>query len=114
MDLKTLCTQACIIAGEAGEFIRNERLNFNSQTVEVKSFNQLVSYVDKTAEELLVKKLGLLLPEAGFITEEETITSEKKEYMWVIDPTNHKPMALLESSPSAYGEAIILIRRLVV
>jgi myo-inositol-1(or 4)-monophosphatase len=86
MDLKTICTQACIIAGEAGEFIRTERLNFNSQTVEVKSFNQLVSYVDKTAEELLVKKLGALFPEAGFITEEETIASEKKEYMWVIDP----------------------------
>jgi myo-inositol-1(or 4)-monophosphatase len=54
--------------------------------VEVKSFNQLVSYVDKTAEEILVKGLSAALPEAGFITEEETIATQNKEWMWVIDP----------------------------
>ena len=86
MDLKTICQKACIIAGEAGNFIREERKNFNTSTVEVKSFNQLVSYVDKTVEELLVKGLSKILPEAGFITEENTIATEQKDYMWVIDP----------------------------
>jgi myo-inositol-1(or 4)-monophosphatase len=86
MDLKTICQKTCIIAGEAGNFIREERKNFQTSTVEVKSFNQLVSYVDKTAEEILVKGLHKILPEAGFITEENTIATEQKEYMWVIDP----------------------------
>ncbi len=86
MNLEQICFQACAFAKEAGQFIRNERKVFNSNTVEEKSFNQLVSYVDKTAEEMLVKGLGLIFPEAGFITEEATIATEQKEWMWVIDP----------------------------
>jgi myo-inositol-1(or 4)-monophosphatase len=86
MDLKTICQNACLVAAEAGNFIRTERQHFQSNSVEVKSFNQLVSYVDKTAEEILVKGLSIALPEAGFITEEETIATQNKEWMWVIDP----------------------------
>jgi myo-inositol-1(or 4)-monophosphatase len=86
MDLKTICQNACLIAAEAGNFIRTERQHFQANSVEVKSFNQLVSYVDKTAEEILVKGLSIALPEAGFITEEETIATQNKEWMWVIDP----------------------------
>ncbi len=85
-DLKTLCAKACQVAKEAGLFIKHERANFNMQTVEIKSFNQLVSYVDKNAEEKLVNELQKLLPQAGFITEEQTIATQQKEWMWVIDP----------------------------
>lgn len=86
MDLKQLCLDACKIAKEAGHFMLHERTNFKQDVVEVKSFNQLVSYVDKNSEELLVKGLSALLPEAGFITEEETIKTQQQPYMWVIDP----------------------------
>jgi myo-inositol-1(or 4)-monophosphatase len=54
--------------------------------VEEKTFNQLVSFVDKTAELMLVEGLQKALPEAGFITEENTIATEQKEFMWIIDP----------------------------
>jgi len=64
----------------------NESAKFNEDSVEIKSFNQLVSYVDKTAEEILVKGLQHILPEAGFITEEQTIVTTQQEWMWVIDP----------------------------
>jgi myo-inositol-1(or 4)-monophosphatase len=80
------CLLLCDIAKQTGRFIANESLLFDRNKVEEKSFNQLVSYVDKTAEEMLVEKLSKLLPEAGFITEEQTIHTEKKEWMWVIDP----------------------------
>lgn len=86
MDLELLCRKACLVAGEAGNFIRQERQNFQESSVEIKSFNQLVSYVDKTAEEILVKQLSIILPEASFITEEQTIATQAKEWMWVIDP----------------------------
>lgn len=85
-DLKTICQNACLVAGEAGTLIKTERQNFSMGAVEIKSFNQLVSYVDKTAEELLVKGLSKILPDAGFITEEQTIATEQKEWMWIIDP----------------------------
>ena len=86
MNLENICAQTCAIAKEAGLFIKKERENFNADVVEVKSFNQLVSYVDKNAEEILVAGLKHIFPEAGFITEEQTIATEQKEWMWVIDP----------------------------
>jgi myo-inositol-1(or 4)-monophosphatase len=46
----------------------------------------MVSYVDKTAEIALVKGLRILLPEAGFVTEEKTATIAGEQYDWIIDP----------------------------
>jgi len=86
MNLSEICKLSCVAASKAKDFIKNERKNFDISTVEEKSFNQLVSYVDKTAEELLVTELSKAFPEAGFITEEGTISSSESEYTWVIDP----------------------------
>ena len=86
MILQDITVKVCKLVKNVGEFIQSEAKSFSHNAVEVKSFNQLVSYVDKTAEEKLVAGLQLILPEAGFITEEQTITTAQKEYMWVIDP----------------------------
>ncbi|GAB1448298.1 inositol monophosphatase family protein [Bacteroidota bacterium] len=86
MSLEIIALQVCEAAKEAGQFLLKERKNFDQSKVEEKSFNQLVSYVDKTSEELLVEHLKKILPEAGFITEEKTIATDEKEWMWVIDP----------------------------
>jgi myo-inositol-1(or 4)-monophosphatase len=69
-----------------GEFIRREKGKVTSGEIETKSLNSLVSYVDKTAEEHLVKNLGSLLPEAVFLTEEETVKTEAGDLQWIIDP----------------------------
>ena len=45
-----------------------------------------MTFVDKTAEQMLVKALHELLPEAGFIAEEGTSTVRGIRYNWVIDP----------------------------
>lgn len=74
-----------LTAKTAGAFIRKERENFDYGKVEIKGLNDLVSYVDKTAEEMIVDELHTLLPEAGFIVEENT-RAEKKEYNWIVDP----------------------------
>jgi myo-inositol-1(or 4)-monophosphatase len=86
MNSELVCKQACELAKTVGVFIAQESKHFSMDKVEEKSMNQLVSYVDKTAEEKLVAGLNLIFPEAGFITEEQTIATEEKEYMWVIDP----------------------------
>ncbi|NLZ94518.1 MAG: inositol monophosphatase, partial [Bacteroidales bacterium] len=44
------------------------------------------SYVDKEAEKQLVSSLKPFIPNVGFITEEDTIEQEEKEYTWIIDP----------------------------
>ena len=55
-------------------------------SIETKSLNSLVSYVDKTAELRLVEGLEPLLPDAVFLTEEETVVQGKGKLRWIIDP----------------------------
>lgn len=84
-DLKNITEQVIALAKEVGEFIRTERRTFSYSNVEVKGLNDLVSYVDKTSEKLIVEKLSLIMPDAGFIVEENTKTGTK-EFNWIVDP----------------------------
>jgi myo-inositol-1(or 4)-monophosphatase len=86
IDLLAILEQTEKVAREAGTFIRNERLSFDLKKVEIKGLNDLVSYVDKEAEKLIVELLSLILPEADFITEEGTGVTSGKDYTWIIDP----------------------------
>ncbi|RYY24840.1 MAG: inositol monophosphatase, partial [Sphingobacteriaceae bacterium] len=73
MNLEILCQEVVSLAKEAGNFIRTEAGKFRADKIEFKGLNDMVSYVDKTSEEMIVAKLQQLLPEAGFITEEKTV-----------------------------------------
>lgn len=86
IDLLPILEQTEKVAREAGVFIRNERQSFDQNKVEQKGLNDLVSYVDKEAEKMIVDRLSLILPEADFITEEGTAATSGKEYTWIIDP----------------------------
>lgn len=86
LNLKDLTAGMAEVALEAGEFIRNEALTFDIRKTEVKGLNNFVSYVDKGAEEMIVKRLSSLLPEAGFMTEEGTSEKEGSRYTWIVDP----------------------------
>lgn len=86
MNLASLCQQVEQLCLEAGNFIREERIAVSAKDIEIKGLNSLVSYVDKAAEEILVSGLKKALPEAGFITEEDTPDDPDKVYRWVIDP----------------------------
>ncbi len=79
LELQTLCR-------ELGHFVKSQIYNVSPNDVESKDVNSLVSYVDKETEKSIVSHLSGLIPEAGFITEENTISQEKKALMWVIDP----------------------------
>ncbi|MFN4235480.1 MAG: inositol monophosphatase family protein [Bacteroidia bacterium] len=86
MNYQEICLKVCDIAKQAVAFIRAERNKIAAHQVEVKSLNSLVTYVDKTSEKMLVEALQQLLPEAGFITEEETINNKNENLSWIIDP----------------------------
>jgi len=86
MHLKEVTKQVIEIAKEAGAFIREQRKTFSPEKIEFKGLNDLVSYVDKTAEQIIVSALQNVLPEAGFITEEKTINRAGEKYNWIIDP----------------------------
>ncbi|MCB9251777.1 MAG: inositol monophosphatase [Flavobacteriales bacterium] len=86
MQLRQVLETVIEISKKAGEYLYGEFKTFNQKDIEVKSLNQLVSYVDITCERLLVEELSKLIPESGFITEEATIKKEADEYNWIIDP----------------------------
>ena len=85
-DLKQLTLEVNSIARKAGKYILDERKVFSDSKVELKSLNSLVSYVDKGAEEIVVGALRSLIPQAGFITEEDTVQDKEEEFTWIIDP----------------------------
>lgn len=86
MDLKQLTDQAQIIVSEASDFIKDHYSKVKVHEIEVKDHNSLVSYVDKGAEKILVNGLSQLIPDCGFLTEEDTENDLSKEYIWIIDP----------------------------
>ncbi len=86
LNLEALCNEVCALSKEVGAFIKNERVGFSVEAIEVKGKNDFVSYVDKTSEKLLVEKLSSLLPESGFIAEEGTSIKKGSLYNWIIDP----------------------------
>ncbi|RCH55218.1 inositol monophosphatase [Mucilaginibacter hurinus] len=86
MNLEEVVRRTVELSREVGDFIRQERKTFSTDKIEYKGLNDLVSYVDKTAEEKLVAGLEKILPEAGFITEEKTSTRVGRDYNWIIDP----------------------------
>lgn len=86
MNYELLCAKVVAITRLTGNFIRREAMSFDAKAIEYKGLNDMVSYVDKTAEKQLVKNLSKLLPDSGFITEEDTENVLGKTFTWIIDP----------------------------
>jgi myo-inositol-1(or 4)-monophosphatase len=86
INLKNICIDIESAARETSKFILKESEVFDIKRTERKGHNDFVSYVDKGAEKMLVERLGRLLPEAGFNTEEGTLIKKGLKYCWVIDP----------------------------
>lgn len=87
IDLKDLCDKCIPIIEGVGRFIASQVGRVTADAVEEKSVNSLVSYVDKEAERMLVAGLSSLVPQAGFLTEEETVRQGSREpWQWIIDP----------------------------
>lgn len=114
MNLEKICAELNGIVISTGEYIIEQRKAFSKDSVEIKALNQLVSYVDVNAEKQLVEQLSLLLPEAGFITEENTSEKGSEAYNWIIDPldgtTNfiHDVPVYSISVALALGEEILI------
>ncbi|PWJ43379.1 inositol monophosphatase family protein [Sediminitomix flava] len=85
-QLEGLCKKVVELSEEVGQFIMVERSRFEREDIEYKGTNDMVSYVDKTSEKMIVEKLSDFLPEAGFIAEEGTGTRNEGGYNWIIDP----------------------------
>ena len=113
MDLKNITLSICDLCRGVGDFMKKQSLIFKEEQIEVKGLHDFVSYVDKTSEQMIIKHLKELLPEAGFIAEESG-ESLAERYNWIIDPldgtTNylhHIPMYAISIALKEYDEVIL-------
>lgn len=86
MDFQLMCTELTKICKTTGVFIREQLHLVTENDIQQKGSHDFVTFVDKTAEEMLVRDLHHLFPEAGFITEEKTSSIVGERYNWIIDP----------------------------
>jgi myo-inositol-1(or 4)-monophosphatase len=106
-DLKIICKEVERIASEAADFIVRESGRFETTDIEIKGINNFVTYVDKGSEEMLISRLGTIIPEAGFVAEEGTSTKKGVKYNWVIDPLDGTTNFLHKVRPYAVSIALM-------
>lgn len=83
---KLICSEVEGAVTEVADFIRKEFAHFDQSMVEVKGLHDLVSYVDKESERMLVSHLRKIAPDAGILAEEGTTAKSRNKLNWVIDP----------------------------
>ncbi|MFM7903191.1 MAG: inositol monophosphatase family protein, partial [Bacteroidota bacterium] len=71
------------VVDQAVRFIRQQALSFDRSVVHKKGFNDLVSFVDRESERMLVDGLGKLIPGCGFIAEEDTAAGHDQRFRWI-------------------------------
>ena len=113
-NLEKITRLVCQVAREAGSYIRKERASFSVEKVERKHAHDYVSYVDKGSEQMIVKALRKLLPEAGFITEEGSAGHTDEQYVWVVDPLDGTTNFIHGFAPYAVSIALCKGRQIVV
>jgi myo-inositol-1(or 4)-monophosphatase len=113
-NLEQITRLVCQVAREAGSYIRKERASFSLDKVERKHAHDYVSYVDKGSEQLIVKALREILPEAGFITEEGSAGHTDEQYVWVVDPLDGTTNFIHGFAPYAVSIALCKGREIVV
>lgn len=85
-QLQDILERSMPVIRSTSAFILSQVDKVSAADIEIKELNSLVSYVDKEAEKMLVAGLVAIVPNAGFITEENTVAQKTAEYTWVIDP----------------------------
>ncbi|SRR6056297_1541993 len=86
MNLKNISSQVKELSKQVGNYILEEHDELTSDNIQTKGFHDFVTYVDKNSEKKIVEGLSNILPEAGFLVEEETANENENDYTWIVDP----------------------------
>lgn len=107
MNLKEITEDTMDVVREAGIFIAGEKTGFSADKIEEKGKHNFVTYIDKESERILIKGLQKIVPQAGFIAEEGTITKQGKNYNWIIDPLDGTTNYIHGTPPYAISVALM-------
>jgi len=86
MNLDIVSKQAINLVKATGFFIQDEAKKLSPDDIKLKGFNDYVTYVDKEAEQRLIGELQKIVPQAGFIAEEDRSRKQSTDFNWIIDP----------------------------
>lgn len=114
MNYEQICLSTCDVARKAGAFIKEQLSNISAEKIETKGTHNYVTYVDKTAEKIIVDNLSLVLPESGFIAEEGTSEHCGERFNWIIDPLDGTTNFIHGLSPFAVSIALMENNEIVV
>lgn len=106
MDYQQLCEEVSILARHVGVWLCSERQRLTAVKMEAKGIHDYVTQFDKRSEEILVARLRELVPDAGFITEEQTATGLAERFNWIIDPLDGTTNFIHGMPPTAISIAL--------
>ena len=86
MNLDIISKQTINLIKATGFFIQTESKKLSPDDIKLKGFNDYVTYVDKEAEQRLIGELQKIVPQAGFIAEEDQSRKQAEDFNWIIDP----------------------------
>ncbi len=113
MNYEEIIKQVIKITKNVGIYLREEQKKIKSDVIEKKGQHDFVTYVDKTAEQKIIDKLKLILPEAGFIAEENSEERIDKDLMWIIDPLDGTTNYIHGMSPFAISIGLMENQKMV-
>ncbi len=113
MNYEEIIMQVVDLAKEVGIYLREEQKKLKSDDIEKKGQHDFVSYVDKTAEQKLVNQLKIILPDAGFIAEENSVERIDKDIMWIIDPLDGTTNYIHGMSPFAISIGLMKNQKMI-
>ncbi|MCX6554141.1 MAG: inositol monophosphatase family protein [Candidatus Aminicenantes bacterium] len=73
-------------AHEAGDLIKRNFQNLQNIDIQSKGKNDFVTRVDREAEGIITKVIASNFPDHQVLAEEGGLSTQKGEYLWVVDP----------------------------
>lgn len=107
MKPQNITNEVIQLARSTGAYLTAEQRSLQREEIELKGTRNYVTYIDKEAERMLVDGLSRILPEAAFLTEEETVIYEQREYSWIIDPLDGTTNYVHGDSPYSVSIALM-------
>lgn len=113
MDYQNIIEQVVELSHEIAKYLKEEQKKIKTDIIESKGQHDFVTYVDKTAERSIVDRLKQILPEAGFIVEENSEARVDKDLMWIVDPLDGTTNYIHGMSPFAISIGLMENQKMV-
>jgi len=113
MNYKDTCLKVTEIAKSAGKIIKSAIDKNYKIKIDKKGKHNFVTEIDKKSEKFIIDNLLSILPDSGFIAEENTIEFQEKNYLWIIDPLDGTTNFIHGAPPVAISIALMENKELV-